>query len=177
MTFEEYRKRFPATRGFQRYTSEQRANHASSHRLGHNKRIAVGEYFYAHQHAPGVCFPKRLQAERAGYDRHQQVDAAAPTPIVEQDAIEARKPSRIHLTHTGPAAGATLCGAPRDGSVAHHAVYAPVERDEYRAQCWVACLKEYAQAWAGEKTKPDWVNSVLAADVQDVVSTQLPLFA
>jgi hypothetical protein len=175
MTFDDYRKRFPATRSFQRYTSEQRANHASSHRLRHNQRIAVGEYFYVHEHVPGISFPKRQAAERAGYEKHLQTVEHAPVAVRQADA--AQTPQPIHLTHTGPAAGATLCGAARNGSTGHHAVYAPVERDEYRAGCCSACVKVFALSWDADEIKPEWVTTVLSADAQEVASTQVPLFA
>jgi hypothetical protein len=47
------------------YTSEQRANHAASHRLGHRQRQAIGEHFYIHPDVAGVCFDTRGQAARA----------------------------------------------------------------------------------------------------------------
>ncbi|MCX4150012.1 MULTISPECIES: hypothetical protein [Paraburkholderia] len=176
MTFDEYRKRFRASRGFQRYTSEQRANHASSHRLTQNKRISTGEYFYAHVHVPGIAFPRRQTAERAGYDAYLlSLESEGTAPAVGGTAPAQPKVPPIHLTHTGPSAGATLCGARRDGGTAHHAVYAPVQRDDYRALCCVACLKEFARAWAGARTKPDWVTTLLAAAAHEVASTQLAL--
>ena len=176
MTFDEYRELFRASRGFQRYSSEQRANHASSHRLTQNQRISVGEYFYAHVHAPGIAFPTRQAAERAGYDAYLlSLKTESSCAAGEGSAPAQPKAPPIHLTHTGPAAGTTLCGARRDGGTAHHAVYAPVQRDDYRALCCAACLKEFARAWAGARTKPDWVTSLLAADTHEVASTQLAL--
>jgi hypothetical protein len=56
------------TRCFQHYTSDQRANHASSHRLGHRQRQAVGEFFYVHPAVPGLAFSTRGQAARAGLE-------------------------------------------------------------------------------------------------------------
>ena len=53
-------------RGFQPYTSEQRANHAASHRLGHRQREAVGEAFYTHPDIPNRAFPSRRAAAEAG---------------------------------------------------------------------------------------------------------------
>lgn len=50
---------------FQSFTSEQRANHASSHRLGHRQRQAVGEFFYVHPAIPDRAFPTRSAAARA----------------------------------------------------------------------------------------------------------------
>ena len=54
-----------AARGFFRYTSEQRANHAASFRLGRHQRRAIGEAFWTHPLLPGVCFPTRVEARRA----------------------------------------------------------------------------------------------------------------
>jgi hypothetical protein len=51
-------------RCFQRYTSDMRANHAASHRLGYLQRGAVGEFFYIHPDAPGIAFRKRFDAAR-----------------------------------------------------------------------------------------------------------------
>lgn len=169
MDFEKYRKRFPATRCFQHYSGEQRANHAASHRLTASRRNAVGEFFFAHEHAPGLAFPKRMQAERAGYERYQ---AAQPdTPGAR--AIDA---TPVHLTYTGPMAGTTLCGMPRGDARAHHAVYAPVQVPEYRAQCCKACLATFAQAWSGARAKPEWVVAVLSAETTDAPADQLSLF-
>ena len=52
-------------RGFQRFSHEQRANHAASHRLGRLQRAAIGETFYTHPRLPGVCFPRRKLAALA----------------------------------------------------------------------------------------------------------------
>lgn len=65
-------------RHFQRYTPEQRASRAASHRLGHRQRTAVGEYFYTHPDVPGVAFPTRSAAFRATQGRD-----AAPPRLVE----------------------------------------------------------------------------------------------
>jgi hypothetical protein len=53
------------TRCFQRYSSEDRANHAASHRVGYLKRQAVGEFFYVSSLVPGLAFPTRSRAEQA----------------------------------------------------------------------------------------------------------------
>lgn len=52
-------------RCFQSYSSEQRANHAASFRLGHRQREAVGHFFYTHPDVPGVAFDTRGAAARA----------------------------------------------------------------------------------------------------------------
>lgn len=168
MDFDEYRKQFPATRSFQRYTSEQRANHAASHRLTPGQRQATGEYYYTHVHAPGLAFGTLTQAERAGFERNRNEDRATAT--------DAATPP-IHLTYTGPLAGTTLCGAPRGDGKAHHAVYAPVQVPAYRNQCCGACLVTFAKAWAGARDKPDWVAEVLSAEPDTAPSEQLPRFS
>jgi hypothetical protein len=53
-------------RHYQRYTSEERAMRAASHRLGPRQRLAVGEYVYTHPYVPGRAFSTRAQAARAG---------------------------------------------------------------------------------------------------------------
>jgi|GEM_PF-3386263 len=52
-------------RGFQRYTAEQRAGRAASHRLGHRQRTAVGEEFFTHPDLPGRAFDTRKAAALA----------------------------------------------------------------------------------------------------------------
>jgi hypothetical protein len=49
-------------RNFQPYTSEQRANHAASFRLGFRKRQSVGEIFWTHPAVPNIAFPTRKAA-------------------------------------------------------------------------------------------------------------------
>ena len=49
-------------RCFQPYSSETRANHAASFRLGHRQREAIGEYFYVHPAMPNTAFPTRKMA-------------------------------------------------------------------------------------------------------------------
>ncbi len=57
-----------AVRHFQRYSDEHRADRAASHRLGHQQRRAVGEFFYTHPGAPGRAFDSRRAAGRAAVD-------------------------------------------------------------------------------------------------------------
>lgn len=52
-------------RNFHPYSSETRANHAASHRLGHRQRQSLGEYFYTHPSVPGIAFQTRGAAARA----------------------------------------------------------------------------------------------------------------
>ncbi len=55
-------------RSFQLYTSEERADLASSHRLGHRQKKATGEFFYTvPSHLPSVCFPTRAEAVRVAW--------------------------------------------------------------------------------------------------------------
>lgn len=53
-------------RCFHAYSSEQRANHAASFRLGHRQRVATGEFFYVHPDVPNIAFPTRKAAALAG---------------------------------------------------------------------------------------------------------------
>ena len=57
------------TRCFQAHSSETRANHAASFRLGHRQREAVGEFFYVHPELPNKAFPTRGAAARAALAR------------------------------------------------------------------------------------------------------------
>lgn len=52
-------------RHFQHYTSEQRANHAASHRFGYQQRHRPGEHFWTHPDLPGVAFSTGVAAARA----------------------------------------------------------------------------------------------------------------
>jgi hypothetical protein len=67
MTYEEFRKAHPARRIFMRYSSEQRANRAASHRLGHRQRQAVGEFFYEHDMIPDRAFSTAKDATTRAY--------------------------------------------------------------------------------------------------------------
>tara|TARA_B100000519_G_scaffold202972_1_gene223290 strand:+ start:4655 stop:5032 length:378 start_codon:yes stop_codon:yes gene_type:complete len=49
-------------RHFQSYSSDARALHASSHRLGHRKRQSIGEYFYTHPEIPDIAFDQKKKA-------------------------------------------------------------------------------------------------------------------
>ena len=57
------------TRFLQRYTSDDRAMHAASHRLGYRQRTAIGEYFYCHPEIPNLSFPTRKRAAEAALER------------------------------------------------------------------------------------------------------------
>jgi hypothetical protein len=65
--YEDFRKRHPAVRGYQRYTSEQRADHEASGPLGIRQRKATGEFFYTHKLLPGRGFPSAKAATEAAY--------------------------------------------------------------------------------------------------------------
>lgn len=56
-------------RCLQRYDSEARASHAASHRLGHRKREAIGEYFYTHPAVPNIAFTSRKRAAETALQR------------------------------------------------------------------------------------------------------------
>lgn len=49
-------------RGFHRYSSYDRADMMSSHRLGHRQKERTGEAFWTHLAVPGLCFPTRKRA-------------------------------------------------------------------------------------------------------------------
>lgn len=55
----------PAVRGFHRFDSQTRADHAASFRLTRGQRERIGEAFWTHPRRPGVCFPTRIAALRA----------------------------------------------------------------------------------------------------------------
>lgn len=52
-------------RGWQRYTSQDRADLNASFRLGPRQREATGEAFWTHPRMPGVCYPTRAECIRA----------------------------------------------------------------------------------------------------------------
>lgn len=55
-------------RMLQRYSPEQRADRASSFRLGHRQHMAVGEYFYVHPDVPGRAYSTRTAAAKAALE-------------------------------------------------------------------------------------------------------------
>ena len=67
LSFEDFKTQFPATRNFQRFSAEQRANMAASHRLGYRQKQAIGEVFWSHEWRPDVAFSTRRAALEAGY--------------------------------------------------------------------------------------------------------------
>lgn len=50
---------------FQQYSSEQRASHAASHRLGYLQRQSTGHFFWTHPDVPNIAFETRIRAARA----------------------------------------------------------------------------------------------------------------
>lgn len=56
LDYADFRKRHPAVRCYMHHTSETRAMHAASHRLGHKQRQASGEVFYVHPMVPDRAF-------------------------------------------------------------------------------------------------------------------------
>lgn len=92
-------------RHFQRYSAEQRANLAASHRAGPRQRTAVGEHFYTHPAVRGIAFPTRDRAARAGLkavqDSRQRAEAGGGYPeavLASQPTTTIRKP---HWRHAG----------------------------------------------------------------------------
>ena len=67
LTYEQFRKKYPATRCFQQYDSDTRAMHAASPRLGHRQRARVGEFFYTHPLKPDVGFSTAKEATKQAY--------------------------------------------------------------------------------------------------------------
>ncbi len=70
MTVREFGKAHPATRCFQRYTSEQRTTLQASHRLFPGQKEAVGEKFYTHPDARSVAFERAACAVRTAHKAH-----------------------------------------------------------------------------------------------------------
>ncbi len=79
MTYQEFRKVHPATRCFLHYSSETRADLASSHRLMQTQRRSVGKFYYVHPMQPGVCFDTAKQATTAAYHQVQENLAGVPS--------------------------------------------------------------------------------------------------
>lgn len=50
---------------FQRFTHEERADRASSHRLGFRQRTQLGTSFWTHPKVPGIAFQTRKAALQA----------------------------------------------------------------------------------------------------------------
>lgn len=68
LTYLQFRKLFPATRIWHSYSSEIRANHAASFRLGHRQRYASGEYYYTHVLIPDRAYDTAKQATDRAYE-------------------------------------------------------------------------------------------------------------
>jgi hypothetical protein len=52
-------------RCFNAYSSEMRAMHASSYRLGPQQRASLGDFYYVHPDIPNVAFSTRSRAAKA----------------------------------------------------------------------------------------------------------------
>ena len=50
------------SRVFERYTHDERALLASSHRVGYRQRESKGEFFWVTELVPGIAFPSRGRA-------------------------------------------------------------------------------------------------------------------
>jgi hypothetical protein len=68
-------------RNLQRYTSEQRADRAASHRMGHRQRESTGEYFYSHPAIPGIAYPTRTAAAQEALRRADLPTEPAPIDV------------------------------------------------------------------------------------------------
>ena len=68
MTYAEFRKTHPAIRSFLRYGVDERSNRASSRRMGHRQREAVGEFFYTHPLCGDIAFPTAKAATTRAYE-------------------------------------------------------------------------------------------------------------
>lgn len=53
------------TRCFHAFSSECRANHAASHRLGYLQKQRIGEFFYVHPSFPNTAFSTRKRAAQS----------------------------------------------------------------------------------------------------------------
>lgn len=84
LTYEQFRKLYKAQRHWQKFTHDQRADMASSHRLGHRQREATGEYFYTHELCPDVAFDTAQQATRRAYEVYLSMLPAAWIPVGER---------------------------------------------------------------------------------------------
>jgi len=75
----------------------------------------------------------------------------------------------IHLTETGFYAGRRLCPTDcTDGDTTVHAVYAPLNRDEFRAKCCAHCLIVWArEAYEDGDDMPEWVRIARTFEHQD----------
>lgn len=82
MDYATFRKAHPATRCFERYSSETRATMASSFRLGRRQRQAVGEYFYIHPMVAGVAFMSAKAATTAAHAVYQEKSKALAVDVV-----------------------------------------------------------------------------------------------
>lgn len=71
MTYQEFRKQYPAIRCYREFDAETRANLAWA-RTGYKARRAVGEFYYVHPRVPGRAFPTAKAATTAAYRQYQE---------------------------------------------------------------------------------------------------------
>ncbi len=90
VTYEVFRKRHPAVRCWQRYTPEQRADHAAAWTLGPRQRQAFGEFYYTHPFLPGLGFPTAKAATTRAYES-LPLRAAAPSRVEAEPASPHRR--------------------------------------------------------------------------------------
>jgi len=65
----------------------------------------------------------------------------------------------IHLTHTGFYAGRRFCESNDNGRNVHGS-YAPLQNDDFRAQCCNDCLKVWADSYDDGEIFPLWVSAI-----------------
>jgi hypothetical protein len=79
----------------------------------------------------------------------------------------------VHLSEAGLHAGRRLCGAARDdGNRSVHAIYAPLQRPEFRATVCQACLYVWAvEAYDEGESVPDYIAEVRQKHTTDLACT------
>ena len=81
MTYDEYRKAFPAVRCWEKYDHNTRADMMASHRLGYRQKEQVGMYYYLHEHAPNLSADTHGNAVRMGRRHCVRAALAAGLPV------------------------------------------------------------------------------------------------
>lgn len=105
VTYLEFRRKHPATRCWQKFDHEQRANHASSHRLTQQQRSAFGEYYYLHPMVPNNAFPTAKAATTAAFRIYEAsndkealaVAVLAPKVVVVETRAPRFEPHRLRF--------------------------------------------------------------------------------
>lgn len=70
MTYEEFRKAYPAIRCYEQYSGAQRADLAWA-RTGYRARCASGQFYYIHPLLPGKAYSTAKAATTAAYAVYQ----------------------------------------------------------------------------------------------------------